>query len=108
MVFEKVPIIEFRRDKSLKDTLLRAKEKKRGCFRSWEGTRCEICKPVVTTETFRFFLFSTHREYCIKLSDLNCRPSNVVYLFSGKTCTKQHTASTEGFRSRFNNYKSAH
>ena len=57
-VFEKVPIIGFRRAKSLKDILVRAKvaplEKKKGCCRSCRGTRCEICKHVVTTETFRF------------------------------------------------------
>ena len=33
---------------------------------------------------------------------------NVVYLFSCKACSKQYTCSTESFRSRFNNYKSAH
>ena len=64
-VFEKVPIIGFRRAKSLKDILVRAKvaplEKKKGCCRSCRGTRCKICKHVVTTETFRSF--STQREY---------------------------------------------
>ena len=80
--------------------------KKKGCCRSCGGTRCEICKHVVTTETFRFF--STQREYCIKHDNLNCRYSNVVYLFSCKACSKQYTGSTESFRSRFNNYKSAH
>ena len=39
---------------------------------------------------------------------MNCRSSNVVYLFSCKACSKQYTGSTESFRSRFNNYKSAH
>ena len=50
----------------------------------------------------------TQREYCIKPNNLNCRSSNVVYLFSCKACSKQYTGSTESFRSRFNNYKSAH
>ena len=58
-VLEKVPIIGFRRAKSLKGILVRAKvaplEKKKGCCRSCGGTRCEICKHVVTTETFRSF-----------------------------------------------------
>ena len=57
-VFERVSIIGFRRAKSLKDILVRAKvaplEKKKGYCRSCRGTRCEICKHVVTTETFRF------------------------------------------------------
>ena len=62
-VFEKVPIIGFRRAKSLKDILVRAKvaplEKKKGCCRPCGGTRCEICKHLVTTEAFRSF--STQR-----------------------------------------------
>ena len=52
-LFEKVLITGFRRAKSLKDILVRAKvaplEKKKGCCRSCGGTRCEICKHVVTT-----------------------------------------------------------
>ena len=109
-VFAHVPIIGFRRAKSLKDILVRAKvaplEKKKGCCRPCGGTRCEICKHVVTTEAFRSF--STQREYCIKSNNLNCRSSNIVYLFSCKTCSKQYTGNTERFRSRLNNYKSAH
>ena len=109
-VFEKVPKIGFSRAKSLKDILVRAKvaplEKNKGCCRPCGGTRCEICRHVVTTETFRSC--STQREYCIKPNNLNCRSSNVVYLFSCKACSKQYTGSTESFRSRFNNYKSAH
>ena len=109
-VFEKIPIVGFRRVKSLKDILVRAKvaptEKKKGSCRSCGGTRCEICKHVVTTETFRSF--STKREYCIKPNNLNCRSNNVVYLFSHKTCSKQYTGSTESFQSRLNNCKSTH
>ena len=78
---------------------------RRSC-RSCGGTRCEICKHVMTTETFRSF--STKREYCIKPNNLNCRSNNVVYLSSCKACSKQYAGNTESFRSRFNNYKSAH
>ena len=38
-----------------------------------------------TTETLRSF--STQREYYIKPNDLNCRSSNVVYVFSCKSCS---------------------
>ena len=107
-VFERIPIVGFRR--ALKDILVRAKaallEKKKGSCRSHGCTRCEICKHVISTETFRSF--STQREYCIKADNLNCRFNNVVYLFSCKTCSKQYTDSTESFRSIFKNYKSAH
>ena len=109
-VFENIPIVGFRRAKSLKDVLVRAEvapiEKKKSSCRSCGGTRCEICKHAVTTETFRSF--STKREHCIKPNNLNCRSNNVVYLFSCEACSKQYTGSTESFRSRFNNYKSAH
>ena len=110
-IFEKIPKIRFRRAKSLKGVLVRVKvaplEKKKGCCRSSGGTRCEICKHAVTTETFRSV--SNKRKYCIKPDNLNHRSSNVAYLFSCKAMfKKQYTGSTEGFRSRFNNYKLAH
>ena len=70
----------------MKDILFRAKvaplEKKIDCCRSCRGTRCEICKHVVTIKTSRSF--STKREYCIKPNNLNCRSGNVVYLFHAK------------------------
>ena len=83
-VLERVPVIRFRRAKSLKDILVRARiaplEKKKDCCRSCEGSRCETCKHIVTTETFRSF--STQREYHIKPNNLSCRSSNPLYLFS--------------------------
>ena len=109
-VFEKVPIIGFRRAKSLKDILVRVKvaplEKKKGCYRSCGGTKCKICKHVVTTETFRSF--NTQRKHCVKPDNLNCRSGSAVYLSSCKAYSKQYTGSTGSFPSRFNNYKSAH
>ena len=109
-VLKKIPMIEFRRGKSLKYIFMRAKiappEKKKSCCRSCRGSRSKIYKHVVTTKTVRSF--STKREYCIKPNDLNCFSSNVVYLFSWKACSKQYTGSTESFPSRFNNCKSAH
>ena len=109
-VFERIPIVGFRRAKSLKDIRVRAKvaplDKKKGSCRSYGCTRCEICKHVISTETFRSF--STQREYYIKADNLNCRFNNVVYLFSCKTCSKQSTGSKESFQSVFKNYKSAH
>ena len=109
-VFEKIPIIGFRRVKSLKDILVRVKvaplEKKKDCCTSRGGTNCKIWKHAKTTDTFSFF--STKVKYCIKPGNLDGRSSNVVYLFSCKACSKQYTGSTESFRSRFNNYKSPH
>ena len=94
----------------MKDILVRAKvvpfEKRKSSYRSCGVTRCKISKHVETTETFRSF--SIQREYYIKPDNLNCRSNNVVYSFSWKTCSKQCIGSTESFRFRFNNYKSAH
>ena len=59
----------------------------------------------MTTETFRSFSIY---PYSIKLDNLKCRSSNVVYLFSCKACSKQYTGSTESFLSRFNTKKSPH
>ena len=81
-------------------------EKKKGSCRSGGGTTSEICKHVVTTETLRSF--STQREYCIQPNNFNCRSNNVVHLFSRKTCSKQYAGTTGSFRSKFDNYKSAH
>ena len=109
-VVEKNPLIGLRGAKSLKHILVRTKvaplEWKGFCCRSCEGTRCEICKYVVTTEKFRSF--STQREYCYKSNSLNCCSSNIVYLFKCKPCWKQCKGSTENFQPRFINCKSAH
>ena len=89
-VFERVPLTGFRRAKSLKDIIVRAKkaplEEKEGCCRSCGGTRCEICKHIVTTETFRSF--STQRKCCIRPDNWNCRFNKVVYIFLCKPCSK--------------------
>ena len=90
-IFERVPIIGFRRAKSLIDIIVRANvaslEKKEGCCRSCGGTRCEIRKHIVTTETFRYF--STQRERCIKLDDWN-----LCIFFYANLVQKQYTGST--------------
>ena len=67
--------------------------------------RCGICKHITETQQFES---STKRIYSIRLQNLNCAPKNVVYLFTCKTCHKQHIGSTEEFRSRFNNCRCSH
>ena len=56
--FEKIHVIRFKRAKSLKDILVKAKvaplENMKGCCRLGEGTRCEIRKHAVTTENLVF------------------------------------------------------
>ena len=108
-VYRDVPIIGFRRAKSLKDILVRAKIpqiKNKGWCGPCKGPGCEICKHTVPT---RNFTSSTTRcTYEIRPENLNCTSKNVVYLISCKTCHEQYTGSSEEFRARFNNYRCAH
>ena len=109
-VFENVPIIGFKKEKSLKDILVRAKvtplKTEKGFCGPCNKPRCEICKHI--TKTHQFESSSTKRIYSIRPQNLNCASKNVVYLFTCKTCHKQYTGSTEEFRSRFNNYRCLH
>ena len=109
-VFHKVPIIGFRRAKSLKDILVRAKvpppQNNKGFCGPCKKPRCEICKHMVNTNSFKST--TTQRTYFIRPENLKCSSENVVYLFTCKTCSKQYTGSTEDFRPRFNNYRCAH
>ena len=109
-VFHKVSITGFRRGKSLKDILVRAKvspvQKNEEFCGPCKKSRCEICDHIVSTNSFKST--TTQRTYFIRPPDLKCTSENVVYLFTCKTCSKQYTGSTEDFRSRFNNYRCAH
>ena len=109
-VFKDVPIIGFRRAKSLKDLLVRAKvpslSKNEGSCGPCNKPRCKICPRISKSTTFQSF--STKRVYHIRPEYLNCTSKNVVYLISCKTCFKQYVGSTVDFRLRFNNYKCAH
>ena len=109
-VFHKVPIIGFRRAKSLKDILVRAKvpllQKNEGFCGPCKKLRCEISKHVVNTSSFKST--TTQRTYFLRSEDLKRSSENVVYLLACKTCSKQYTGSTEDFRPRFNNYRCAH
>ena len=71
-----------------------------------KGPRCEICKHTVPTRNLTSS--TTKRTYKIRPENLNCRSKNVVYLIPCKTCHKQYTGSSEEFRARINNYRSAH
>ena len=59
-------------------------------------------------KTNSFQSTTTQRIYFIRPEILKCSSQNVVCLFTCKTCCKQYTEGTEGFRPRFNNYRCAH
>ena len=109
-VFENVPIIGFKKGKSLKDILVRAKipplKNEIGFFGPCNKPRCEICKHI--TKTHQLESTSTKRIYSIRPQNLNCAFKNLIYLFTCRTYHKQYTGSTEEFRSRFNSYRCSH
>ena len=95
-VFENAPTIRFKKGKSLKDILVRAKvpplKTEEGFCGPCNKPRCEICKCI--TKTFQFESSSTKRIYSIRPQNLNCTSKNVVYHFTWKTYREQYKGST--------------
>ena len=110
-VFPTVPIMGFRKGKSLKDFLVRAKvppiEKPKGGCSPCRGKRCQVCNFVNNTDSFQ--VITKDKKYFINtFQNLNCNSRYVVYLIECKTCKKPYIGSTETpFRIRFNNYRSS-
>ena len=107
---KEVPLMAFRRPKSLRDYLVHAKlgsqHTERGCSgtKKCDNRRCQVCKFLKPGD--RFSSKSTGKGYSIN-HQLNCNSTNVVYLISCKVCQKQYVGSTTTkFRLRFNNHKS--
>ena len=104
-----VPMVAFRKPKSLADYLVRAKVSK-GCRENIQrGTsrcgsrRCVVCDYI--DESDHFLSSHTGRRYSSNYS-LNCNSSNVVYLLTCRNCTLQYVGSTvTKFRLRSNNHK---
>ena len=96
----------FKRGKSLKDYLVKAKlpvVRQIGISEGCQSKRCGVCPFIQNTSKFSDPKAS--KEFNI-MSKLNCNSENVVYLVQCKTCNIQYvgSASTK-FRLRFNNYK---
>ena len=107
-VFNEIPIVGFRKGKSLKDMLVRAKVPPKNNIKSGSGgclgKRCGVCPYIKTTSEF---MDKKGVRYEIRTTHLNCNSKNVVYLLSCKVCKTQYVGScTTKFRLRFNNYKS--
>ena len=108
-VFHKVPIIGFRRAKSLKDILVRAKVPPLQKIKGFVGhVKNQDVKFVSTWLILIVLSQQRQRTYFIRPENLKCSSENVVYLFTCKTCSKQYTGSTEDFWPRFNNYRCVH
>ena len=107
---KEVPMVAFRRPKSLRDYLVHAKLRATNLEERPKGTvkcgdrRCQVCKHLKIGDSFTSK--RTGKQYSIN-SDLNCNSTNVVYLLSCKVCGVQYVGSTTTrFRLRFNNHKS--
>ena len=112
-VFADMPLVAFRRTKSLSDILVRAAVPKArdqseiGC-RGCHGRRdCEVCDMI--QEATDFTSNTTRRDFDIRVGPLHCNSCNVVYLLECKTCAIQYVGSTTTkFRQRVNTYKTHH
>ena len=105
-----VPMMAFRRPKSLQDYLVCAKLRPLDQTPSGnQGThkctsnRCDVCNYLVVGD-----IFSSHNtgtSYTVN-HRFDCNSKNVVYLISCKICGLQYVGSTATkFRLRFNNHK---
>ena len=105
-----LPMMAFRRPKSLGDYLVHAKLKMMRTGDRPKGTvkcgneRCQVCDYLCPGDTFTSK--NTGRNFSINY-ELNCNSNNVVYLMCCKVCGIQYVGSTSTkFRLRFNNHKS--
>ena len=110
-VFQNIPIVGFKRGKSLKDFLVRAKLPKTsqssGECKGCGAKRCGVCKILKNTNTFES---KNGKQYSIRSEgELNCSSKCVVYLVTCKICKIQYVGSTDPpFRLRVNNYKACY
>ena len=111
-VFPDTPIVGFRKGKSLKDLLVRAKvpntqtKGKSGKCNSKKsrGKKCGVCAFI---ENQSEFTDSKETQFYAIKSILDCNSSYVIYLNTCKTCKLQYVGSAKTpFRSRFHNYTS--
>ena len=110
-VFDQVPIVGFKKGRSLKDILVRAKlpnvEKSEGGCGPCGSEKCRVCNVIKTTDHFSD---ADGRSYQIRSNTrLNCNSKLIVYLVQCKKCNIQYVGSAKTmFRDRLNNYKSMH
>ena len=104
---EQVPMVAFRRPRSLKDILVHSETKTpvndKGCCRCGDR-RCRVCDFLVECTDFRSSV--TGDKFVINFN-VDCNSDHVVYLLSCARCEMQYVGSTiTKFRTRFNNHKS--
>ena len=109
-LFPQVPMVAFRKSKSLKDILVRAIVKSQSpevniCGGCNGRSDCQVCRIMINSDTFSSR--DKSRTFNLRKGTFNCNSSDVVYLLTCNTCEKQYVGSTiTKFRERYNNYKS--
>ena len=108
-LFPSIPLVSFRRAKTLQDTLVRAKlpslESQGGSCQGCNRSNCLVDAFLDTSETFSNS--DQSRTFQLREGALNCNTKFVVYRLSCKTCNMQYIGSAKTpFRKRINNYKS--
>ena len=109
-IFENVPMISFRRAKSLQDILVRAKLKEittepNLCSGCNGRSDCEVCR--ILKKGSEFTNKDGSRIFDIRKGTLHCNTEKCIYLMTCNICSKQYVGKSKPiFRSRYNNYKS--
>ena len=108
-MFQSIPLVSFRKAKTLQDILVRAKLPQHsggpGCCQGCGRRNCQVCKFMTGGDTFGNK--EGTRTFNLRKGILNCNSKYVVYKLQCKTCQSQYIGSTiTPFRHRFNNYKS--
>ena len=108
-VFPDIPMVSFRRTKSLKDILVRAMVKTQSsepneCQGCNGRSDCEVCGILVKSS--QFSNMDRSRTFDIRKGTLHCNTDKAIYLMTCNYCQKQYVGkSYPKFRSRYNNYK---
>ena len=111
-VFKDKIFVTFRRAKSLKDKLVRAKLPsideelmEKGTFRCNGRRSCQICPLMKEGDTFQNS--DSTRSFKNFSGRFDCNSDHVVYLLQCESCNMKYVGSTKTkFRQRFNVYKS--
>ena len=107
-IFSEVPMVSFRRAKTIKDILVRSKLKmdsfEQGSSNKCNRKNCMVDRSIDTSKVFSDS--KGERTFELRKGFLNCNSKFVVYKLGCRICGVQYIGSTiTKFRERFNNYK---
>ncbi|MEO0687435.1 MAG: hypothetical protein AAFY76_20890, partial [Cyanobacteria bacterium J06649_11] len=106
-LFPSIPLVSFRRSKTLRDFLVRSKLSsgfQTGSCTMCHDSRCQICDMLL--ESREFSNSDGSRTFSIRKGDFTCKSKFIIYRLLCGTCGKQYIGSSVCFRKRVNNYKS--